>query len=98
MIRRKWNTTTRNLRPGDVVIVADKNTLRGEYRLGLVHEVFPGQDERVRRVSVRYKNFQVGDKINAYKGDHQAIIVTRSTQRLALLVPVDEDPTQETDE
>ena len=98
VVRRKWDTTTRNLRPGDVVIVADKNTLRGEYRLGLVHEVFPGQDERVRRVSVRYKNFQVGDKFNAYKGDNQAIIVTRSTQRLALLVPVDEDPRQETDE
>ncbi len=92
VFRRKWNTTTRNLRPGDV-IVADKNTLRGRYRLGLVHEVFPGQNERVCRVSVRYKNFQVGDKINAYKRDDQAIIVTRSTQRLALLVPVDEDPT-----
>ena len=53
----KWKTTTRNLRPGDVVNVADKNTLRGEYRLGLVYELFPGQDERVRRVSVMYKNF-----------------------------------------
>lgn len=42
IVRRKWNTTARNLQPGDVVIAADKNTLRGEYRLGLVHEVFPG--------------------------------------------------------
>ena len=38
VIRRQWDTTTRNLRPGDVVIIADKNTVRGEYRLGLVRE------------------------------------------------------------
>ena len=75
VIRRQWNTTTRNLRPGDVVIIADKNTMRGEYRLGLVREVFPSRDKRVRRVSVMYKNFQSGDKLE-YKGDSQAIVVT----------------------
>ena len=68
VIRRQWNTTTRNLRPGDVVIFADKNTMRGEYRLGLVREVFRSRDKRVRRVSVMYKNFQSGDKLE-YKGD-----------------------------
>ena len=41
VIQRKWNLSTRNLSPGDVVIVADKNVLRGEYRLGIVKEVFP---------------------------------------------------------
>ena len=97
VIRRQWNTTTRNLRPGDVVIIADKNTMRGEYRLGLVREVFPSRDKKVRRVSVMYKNFQNGDKLE-YKGDSQAIVVTRSTQRLSLLVPVDEEPAQETKE
>ena len=77
MIRRQWNTTTRNLRPGDVVIIADKNTMRREYRLGLVREVFRSRDKRVRRVSVMYKNFQSGDKLE-YKGDSQAIVVTRA--------------------
>ena len=65
--------------------------MRGEYRLGLVEEVFPGRDGKVRRVSVMYKNFRVGDKIQAYKGHDEAVIVHRSTQRLALLVPVDDD-------
>ncbi|KAK3742915.1 hypothetical protein QZH41_004486 [Actinostola sp. cb2023] len=41
IVRRKWHTSTRNLRPGDVVIVADKNVFRGEYRLRLVKEVIP---------------------------------------------------------
>ena len=91
VVRRKWHTANRNLHPGNVVIIADRNTMRGEYRLGLVEEVFPGRDGKVRRVSVMYKNFRVGDKIQAYKGDDEAVIVHRSTQRLALLVPVDDD-------
>ena len=57
VIQRKWNVHTRNLRLGDVVIVADRNVLRGEYRLGIVKEVFPDADGKVRRVLVTYKNF-----------------------------------------
>ena len=70
VIRRKWNTANRNLCPGDVVIIADRNTLRGDYRLGIVQEVFPSQDGKVRRVNVMYKNFQIGEKVQKYKGCH----------------------------
>ena len=48
VVQRKWHTATRNLCPGDVVIVADKNTLRGDYRLALVQDVFPGGGGKVR--------------------------------------------------
>ncbi|CAB4041710.1 PREDICTED: uncharacterized protein LOC107333192 [Paramuricea clavata] len=96
VIRRKWNTANRNLRPGDVVIIADRNTLRGDYRLGIVQEVFPSQDGKVRRVNVMYKNFQIGEKVQKYKGHNEAVIVSRSAQRLSLLVPVDMDQDQET--
>ncbi|CAB4043171.1 Hypothetical predicted protein [Paramuricea clavata] len=92
----KWNTANRNLRPGDVVIIADRNTLRGDYRLGIVQEVFPSQDGKVRRVNVMYKNFQIGEKVQKYKGHNEAVIVSRSAQRLSLLVPVDMDQDQET--
>lgn len=88
---RKWNTANRNLHPGDLVIIADRNTMRGEYRLGLVQEVFPGRGNKVRQVSVMYKNFRVGEKLQTYKGNNEAVVVSRSTQRLALLVPVDDD-------
>ena len=47
IVQRKWNTAERNLQPGDVVIIADKNTLRGEYRLGQVKEVYPSADGKV---------------------------------------------------
>jgi hypothetical protein len=36
VVRRKWHVNTRNLRPGDIVMIADKNVMRGEYRLGVV--------------------------------------------------------------
>ena len=88
VVQRKWHTATRNLRPGDVVIVADKNTLRGEYRLALVRDVFPGEDGRVRKVTVQYKSHCTGEKVHEYRGARETV-VSRAVQRLALLVPVD---------
>jgi hypothetical protein len=80
---------TRNLRQGDVVIVADKNVMRGNYRLGMIQEVFPDEDGKVRRVLVKYKNFHVGND-RSYYGISEAVTVSRSVQRLALLVPVED--------
>ena len=37
-----------NLWVGDVVLVVDQNALRGQWHLGRVDEVFPGQDGQVR--------------------------------------------------
>ncbi|CAB4008383.1 Hypothetical predicted protein [Paramuricea clavata] len=85
VVRRKWHVNTRNLRPGDVVMIADKNVMRGEYRLGVVKEVFPDQDGKVRRVLITYKNFRVGSRRQDY-GISEAVTVSRSVQRLALLV------------
>ena len=86
VFQRKWKTPSRNLRPGDVVVVADKNCLRGEYRLGVVKEVFTGQDDKVRKVKLMYKSFKSNGKIH----NATEITVTRAVQRLALLVPVDD--------
>jgi hypothetical protein len=89
IVQRKWHVFRRNLREGDVVIVADKNVLRGEYRLGVVRVVFPDRDGKVRRVLVTYKNFRVGNNPCCY-GTSEAVTVSRSVQRLALIVPKEE--------
>lgn len=68
--------------------MADKNVLRGNYRLRLVQEVFPDEDGKVRRVLVKYKNFYVGKNRSCY-GVSEAVTVSRSVQRLVLLVPVE---------
>lgn len=86
IVQRKWHVARRNLRVGDVVIVADKNVLRGEYLLGVVNKGFLDSDGKVRRVLVTYKNFRVGKNPQCY-GKSKAITMSRSVQRLALIVP-----------
>ena len=98
VIQRKWSVSTRNLRSGDVVIIADKNVLRGEYRLGTIKEAFPDTDGKVRRVLVTYKNFRVGDIGQRYYGVSDTVTVSRSVQRLALIVPVDYSSDEESSE
>ena len=87
LVQCKWHTERRNLRP-DVVIVADKNTLRGDYRLALVKEVFPGEDGKVRRVAIQYKSYRTGEKAHEYRGARDTVVL-RAVQRLALLVPAE---------
>jgi len=89
IVQRKWFECSRNLRPGDVVLVLDKNSLRGQYRLGLIKDIFPGIDGKVRKVSLTYKNFKIGEKVCQYSGVKDTVI-TRGVHRLALLVPIDD--------
>ena len=93
IIRQKWHTATRNLRVGDVVLIQDSNQIRGQWKLGKVSEVFPGDDGRVRKVHVIYKNPRLGEPPNKYSGKDYTTI-ERSTNRLVLLVPVDDKNTE----
>jgi hypothetical protein len=83
----KWKRRSRDLQPGDVVVVAEAGALRGNYYIAQVQEVFPSKDGIVRKVSIRYKNFKVGERLCEYRGSKD-VIVYRSVQRLALLVPI----------
>jgi hypothetical protein len=83
----KWHRRSVNLCPGDVVVVADSNSVRGRYNLAIVKEVFPGIDGLVRKVIVQYKNYKVGERVHEYTGSKE-VVVSRSVRRLALLVPV----------
>ena len=51
--RGKWFHPQRNLKEGDVVLVVDTKTKRGEWPLGRIVEVYPGQDRLVRVVKVK---------------------------------------------
>ena len=64
--------------------------MRGSWRLGRVSNVFPGDDGRVRNVENQYKQFSPNEQVNVYTGkDHSTI--QRPVQKLAVLVPVNED-------
>ncbi|XP_043238689.1 uncharacterized protein LOC122390096 [Amphibalanus amphitrite] len=51
--RQKWTRESRNVQPGDVVLLADQNVPRGLWRLGRVVKAFPSQDGLVRKALVR---------------------------------------------
>ena len=89
MTQTKWHQPQRNLQVGDIVLVCDSNALRSHYHLAQVREVYPDEKGIVRKVSLRYKNYKVGEKVYAYAGAKD-VTVTRSVHRLALLVPVEE--------
>ena len=85
----KWLQVRRNLKVGDVVVMADLNVLKGEYRLSRVTQVFPSADGMVRRARVLYKRYKVGEKLREYRGASD-VEVEHSVQKLGLLVPVED--------
>ena len=86
----KWYQESRGILEGDVVIVPDSNTLRGEYRLARVVKVVPSRDGVGRRVVIAYKNFKPGEPVTQYNGAKDTT-VERALQGLSLLVPVTEE-------
>ena len=54
--RKKWKENRQNLKVGDVVLVSEPNQQRGIWPLGRVVSTHPGQDGRVRAVTVRTRS------------------------------------------
>ena len=84
VIQPKWHTDHRNVCIGDVVLIQDSNVVRGEWKMGIVVEVTPSKDGRVRRVEVTYNRGPT------------SITVSRAVQRLIVLVPCNNSDTSET--
>jgi len=51
--RQKWLTPKRNFRVGDIVLVGDESTKRGQWPKGLIEETYAGKDGLVRSVRLR---------------------------------------------
>ena len=95
---KKWHSTSRNIQEGDIVLIIE-DSLTKQYKLGQIHETITSADGIVRSVKVRYKNYQSGNQ-NKEKTTYSAgtnIVVTRSVQKLCLIVPVDEECTHHND-
>ena len=76
MVQPKWHTEKRDLQVGDVVMMQDSNTVRGEWKMAVVCEAIRSSDNRVRRGIIEYKS-ENGTRIR----------VERPVQRLIVLVP-----------
>jgi hypothetical protein len=86
----KWHVGSRNLQPGDVVLVLNDSKVKAQYKLARVKETFPDDKGVVRKVLVSYKNYKVGERLVSYTGAADTDIL-RPVQRLSLIVPVGEE-------
>ena len=57
-IRKKWFGTNSNVKPGDLVLVMDESTKRGQWPKALVQDVMPDSNGLVRRVRLRTADAQ----------------------------------------
>ena len=51
--RSKWQSKQPDVKVGDTVLVADENTPRGEWPLGIIEDVKPSKDKLIRTVIVK---------------------------------------------
>ena len=91
VIRQKWHQTFRNVRVGDLVMISDSSPIKAKYKLGVVDAVQASDDGHVRSVTLRYVLLQ---KNNNGEDVVKNITVKRSVQRLALILPVEEQVTR----
>ena len=85
IVRKKWHTAKRNLCVGDIVMVQDSNTVRGEWRMGKVCAVYPDKNGVVRNVEVKCK-----PHTDAQSPKVAHITIKRAVQRLVVLLPIEE--------
>ena len=56
--QKKWHHPQKDVQVGEIVLVVSPDTQRGQWPLGRVTEVFPGEDGHV-----RVANIQVGPNV-----------------------------------
>ena len=54
--RSKWYEQQENVKKGDVVLAIDPSVTRRNWKLGMIEDVYPGEDDMVRVVDVREEN------------------------------------------
>ena len=88
--RYKRTEPTRNLQLGDTVLIADKSPIKGDYSLEMINKVFVGDDGKVRRALIKYKNYKVGERDHEYTRCEE-VVLSPNVHHLALVVPVEYD-------
>ena len=89
VIRKQWHESGRNLQPNDIVLIHDKSSIKGKYLMGKVVSVNVGSDGRVRSCAVGYTVPNKKEPSDEYTSGRK-ILVTRSIQRLSLLLQIEE--------
>ncbi|XP_046863163.1 uncharacterized protein LOC124456899 [Xenia sp. Carnegie-2017] len=96
MERKKWYTPRRNLKKGDLVLVADENYPRGQWPIGLVIEAIASNNGYVRTVKV--EQLLQGDyaitraaQVRNLRGDSSHSHLLRRSIRQLIPIEVDQE-------
>lgn len=83
--RQKWRKNRRNIKVDDIVLLQDDLAPRNEWKMARVTEVYPGSDNRVRRIKLHVSDTH--DK----GGSHTAktVVLERPVQRVVTLLEAD---------
>ena len=90
IIRSKWHVEKRNVEKGDVVLIKDNKSLRGDWKQGIVFKLFPSLDDRIRKVTVAYKNLRSDEPLTKYNGVNYTYI-ERPVHNLIVLNAVNDE-------
>ena len=91
--RKKWNVKKRNLRVGDVVLIANENYPRGVWPLARVVEIVTGRDSLVRSAKVKTTSTVATRSRRKQKEEvnTSTVILTHPIAKLCLLEMDEED-------
>ena len=84
----KWRRKGRNARPGDIVLILDREAPQGRFTIGEITSVKIDEDKVVRKVIVRYKLKNKGDGIEYTPSADK--FLERNVRGLGLLVTAEE--------
>lgn len=82
-VRQKWNYQQPNVGVGDIVLLKEDGFGRGQWRLARVVEVFPSQDQLIRKVKILMGNPCLNEK---GKSNGKPVFLERPINKLLLLV------------
>nr|XP_055049264.1 uncharacterized protein LOC129434357 [Misgurnus anguillicaudatus] len=81
--RQKWQKNRRNLKVNDLVLLQDDHAPRNEWKLARITEVYPGSDDRVRKVKLLVSDTSFDNK---GKSTTNTVFLERPVHKLVTLL------------
>ena len=81
MSQPKWFRSGKNLKPGDIVLfLKQESAIGSNYQFGLVDSVEAGRDNKVRKVTVRYRNHTEGVDRTTRRAARSLIVIRHADE------------------
>lgn len=84
--RQKWQKNRRNLKVNDIVLLQDDHATRNEWKLARITEVYPGSDDRVRKVRLLVSDTTFDERV---KSTAKIVFLERPVHKLVMLLEAD---------